>query len=307
MVADQNQRGHVNRRQPVHPLHRFQIPINHELPVRSPHLTVKLPVRGRVALSRIVIRIRPRAVKKLEIPVAPRQRLVLGRVAPVLPRRALVKQAGLLQLIQPRQFVRRHLRLLARQHFVHLARGSKGAVEDQVVQVLLVLERVSLRQHAAAAVSQQVDLAQTQRHAHRLHVVRHVFDGVLARILQAFRLARPALVDKDEPVRARQREQPGQKVSVVGAGAAVQHHERRTFAELDVVNQHAVRVHIAALLRVYVGRGLRVRQRPKRNADPGHCQSKNKSLEFHGNHRNALPLSRSDIIGGQLGCWHEGS
>ena len=80
--------------------------------------------------------------------------------------RAFAEEAGGFQLVEAGEFVRRHLRFFAGQHLVHLARRGKGAVQDQVAQVLLVLERVRLGQHAAATVAEQIDLAQAERHAH---------------------------------------------------------------------------------------------------------------------------------------------
>ena len=93
-------------------------------------------------------------------------------------------------------------------------------------QVLLVLEGVGFGQHTAAAVAKQVDLAQVQRHAHGFHVVGHVLDGVFGYILQALGLPGAALVNEDQPVGARQRQQPRQEVGVVGAWAAMQDHQR---------------------------------------------------------------------------------
>ena len=43
---------------------------------------------------------------------------------------------------------------------------------------------------------------------------------------------------------------------MVGAGTAVDHHQRRALADLDVVDHHAVRVNKALLLRVDGGSGL---------------------------------------------------
>ena len=114
--------------------------------------------------------------------------------------------------------------------------------------MLLVLERVGLGQHAAATVPEQRDFAQAEGHAHGFNVVARRFDGVFARVLQALGPAGAALIDEDEPMRARQGQQPGQEVGVVGAGAAMQHHQRRAFAELDVVDEHAVGVDEAILL-----------------------------------------------------------
>ena len=86
-------------------------------------------------------------------------------------------------------------------------------------------------------------------------VVGHVLDGVLGHVLQALGLAGAALVDEDEAMGASQRQQPGQEVGVVGARTAMEDDERRAFAEFDVVDEHAVGIDEAGLLRVDGGCG----------------------------------------------------
>ncbi len=127
--------------------------------------------------------------------------------------------------------------------------------------MLLILERVGLGQHAAATVPEQRDFAQAESNAHGFNVLHVALNGVLARVLQALGAAGAALIDKDEAMGARQGQQPGQEVGVVGAGTAMQHHQRRAFAEFHVVDEHAVGVDKAILHRVdgrgsVVGSGL---------------------------------------------------
>ena len=86
MVADHDQRGHMDRVQAIHPLHGFQIAVDDELAVRAPHLAVELPVGGRVAGGGVVVGVGPRAIEERKVAVAPGERFVLGRVAAMLPR-----------------------------------------------------------------------------------------------------------------------------------------------------------------------------------------------------------------------------
>ena len=203
----------------------------------------------------------------------------------MLPDSALAEEAGCFELVEACEFFRRHRRLFAGQHGVHLARGGKGAVEDEVAEVLLILECVGLGQHAAATVAEQVDFAQVESHAHGFDVFDVALDGVLARILQALGPARAALVDEDEPVRARQGQQPGQEVGVVCAGTAMQDHERRAFAEFDVVNEHAVGVDKAVLQRIDGRRGLSAKRSCAHDQDAkGETEGSN---SFHGHHATA--------------------
>jgi hypothetical protein len=55
-----------------------------------------------------------------------------------------------------------------------------------VGEVLLILESVSLRQHAAKGMPHQADLSQVQRLADALHILNHVFDGVLGGVFEFF-------------------------------------------------------------------------------------------------------------------------
>ncbi len=125
-----------------------------------------------------------------------------------------------------------------------------------MVDVLLILERVSLGQHAAATVAEQIDLAQVECDADGLNVLDIALDGVLVHVLQALGLAGAALVNENEAMGARQREQPGKEVGMVGTGTAVEDHKWRAFAELDVVDEYAVGVDEALLHRVDGGGGL---------------------------------------------------
>ncbi len=89
------------------------------------------------------------------------------------------KRPACFQLVEAGQLVRGHLGLFAGQHLIHFAGGGKGAVEDEVVEVLLVLERVGLGQDAAATVAEKIDLAQVERDADGFNVVGHGLNGVL--------------------------------------------------------------------------------------------------------------------------------
>ena len=207
----------------------------------------------------------------------------------MLPRLAFAEEAGGFELVETRQLAGRHLRLLPGQHFVHLPRRGKRAVENQVREVLLVFESVGLRQYAAIAVAQQRDLAQVERDAHILDILDHRFHCVLARILQALRLARAPLVDEDEPMRARQRKQPRQKVGMIRSRPAVHHHERRSLAERHVVDQDAMGIDVAFLLRIDRRRGLRA----ERRSHAGRERERSKRF-LHGGHRTT-PLFRVEV------------
>jgi len=226
VVANQHQRGNVNRRQAVDILDRLEIAVDHELAVRAPHDAVEFPVGRSVASGRVVVRIRARAIEEGKVARTPGKRRVFGRVASVLPCLTFAEEAGCLEFIQAFQLIGRHGCLFAGQHFVHLERGGEGAVEDQVREVLLVLEGIGLCQHAAATVTEQRDLAQVQGHAHSLHILNHRLNRVEARVLKPLRAARAALVDEDEPVRASQWQKVRQKIVMGRAGTTVQNNQR---------------------------------------------------------------------------------
>jgi len=165
-------------------------------------------------------------------------------------------EAGLLELVEAGEFGRRHLGFFAGQDFVHLAGGGEGAVEDEMGEVLLVFEGVGLGQDAAATVAEERDFAQVKGHAHVLDVFDHGLDGIFARVLKALGTAGAALVDEDEAVGAGQREQVRQKVSVVGAGSAMDDDQRGACAEGHVIDEHAVGVDKTFLLGINGGSGL---------------------------------------------------
>ena len=73
-------------------------------------------------------------------------------------------------------------------------------------KILLILQRVGLRQNAAVRVSQHADLAEAQGLAYGFDVLDHIFDGVAGGILQRLRAAGAALVNEDEPVMPGERE-----------------------------------------------------------------------------------------------------
>ena len=72
----------------------------------------------------------------------------------MFPRSALVKESGRFQFVEAGELVGRHLRLFVGQDGVHFTGGGKGAVEDEVAEMLLVLERVGLGEDAAATVAE---------------------------------------------------------------------------------------------------------------------------------------------------------
>ena len=100
-------------------------------------------------------------------------------------------------------------------------------------------------------------------------------------VLKALGSAGAALVNEDEAVGAGQREQVGEKVSVVGAGAAVDDDQRGACAEGYVVDEDAVGVNETFLLGVDGGGGL--------GMGDGCGKSENGCQEscFHANHGNA--------------------
>jgi len=125
-----------------------------------------------------------------------------------------------------------------------------------VGEVLLVLEGVGLGEDAAIAVAEERDFAQVESLTDGFDVLDHGFDGVEASVLEALRAAGTALVNEDEAVGARQWEQVGQKVSVVGAGAAVDDDKRGSATEGHVIDENAVGVNETFLLGIDGGDGL---------------------------------------------------
>ena len=170
----------------------------------------------------------------------------------MLPRFALAEEAGLLEFVEAAELAGRHLFLLFLKDLVHLRGGGEGGVEDEVAEILRVLEGIGLGENAAATVAQQVDLTEVESDAEGFDVFDIGLDGVLVDIFKAFGAAGAALVEEDEAVGAGEREEPGQEVVVGGAGAAVEDDERSAGAEADVVEEHAVGVHVA-LLRIEDG------------------------------------------------------
>ena len=80
--------------------------------------------------------------------------------------------------------------------------------------MLRVLEGVGLREDAAEGVAEEVDLPEAEGRADRLDVLDHVLDGVELRVLEALGPARAALVDEDEAIRPREREEVREEVVV---------------------------------------------------------------------------------------------
>ena len=71
-------------------------------------------------------------------------------------------------------------------------------------EIGLILQRISLRQHAAIRVAQQADAAQLESLPHGFGVLHRVFDGVAGRVVQLLRFPRPPLIDEDQLVVARE-------------------------------------------------------------------------------------------------------
>src|SRR5215813_9498747 len=154
--------------------------------MRSPHLAIQVPrVRG-VAGYRVVVGIRMALVEVWKISIAPGQLSVLIGITVFLPWLTIPKKARLLQGFESLALLRRHALFFTGKHLVKGCCAGKRAAQNEVRKVLLILQRISLRQNAAIRVSEQINLAEIQRLADSLNVVRHIFDGVLARILQLF-------------------------------------------------------------------------------------------------------------------------
>src|SRR5208283_3453516 len=98
-------------------------------------------------------------------------------------------------------------------------------------EVLLVLERVGLRQDAAAGVAKQVDPSEAESLPHGLGVADHVVDRVVGRVLYLCRPAAAALVDEYQPVRAGQRDKVGEEIVVRRPRSAVEDEQRRAASE----------------------------------------------------------------------------
>jgi hypothetical protein len=186
VIAADQQRRHVNVRKFVQILHGFQIAVDDELAVRSPHFTIEVPGVCGIAGNWIVVGIRVMLIEIREVSIAPRQLGIFIGIAVLFPVFAFAKEAGFLKIVQLGQRISRHGILLFRQNFVHLAGRVERATQNQVCEVLLILESISLRQHAAIRVSEQVDLSQVQRLPNRFHVLNHVFNRVLAGVFKFF-------------------------------------------------------------------------------------------------------------------------
>ena len=159
----------------------------------------------------------------------------------------MAEEPRLLHRVDPVAQLRRHVRLHLAEHLVQRSRAVERAAEDQVRKVRLVLERVGLRQYAAVGMPEQVDLPEVQVLPDRLDVLDHVLDGVALRIFELLGPARAALVDEDEAVGPRERQQVRQEVVVRGARPAVEDQQWLSVAERLVVDEDAVGVDEARL------------------------------------------------------------
>src|SRR5262249_37862176 len=106
---------------------------------------------------------------------------------------------------------------------------------------------VGLGGHAAAGVSEQLDPAQAEGGADCLRVLDHGFHRVARRVLKLLRLTRPPLVQEDEPVVARQRDEVRQEVVVGRPGPAVQNQEWFALAEGLVVDEASAGIDVSFL------------------------------------------------------------
>ena len=91
------------------------------------------------------------------------------------------------------------------EHLVQRPGAVERAAEDEMRQVRLVLECVGLREHAAVGVAEQADAPEVQVLADGLDVLDHVLDCVTLGVLQLLGLARAALVDEHDAIRAGER------------------------------------------------------------------------------------------------------
>ena len=246
MIPRNNQSRDVNRAQPLHVLHRFQIPINHELPVRPPHLAIQIP-RSVAGYRRVVIRVRMILIKVRKISPAPRRNHVLIRVTVFLVFLAVPIQPSFLVAINFFAHFRRRRRFHPRQHLIHPRGARKCAAQNQMAQIILIFQRIRLRQHASVRMSQQRDFPQHQPLPHRFHILHHVFHRVSGGIVQLLRTSRAALINKNQPVLPRQRQKIWQKIIVRTARPAMDNHNRRAAPDRLVINQYAARIYVPLL------------------------------------------------------------
>ena len=85
----------------------------------------------------------------------------------------------------------RHLLFHAHEYFVDRLGAGERAGQDEMREILLILQRIGLRQHPAVGMSQQTDLIEVERLAHTFDILHHVLDGVAGRILQGLRAPEP--------------------------------------------------------------------------------------------------------------------
>ena len=155
---------------------------------------------------------------------------------------------------------------------IHLRRAVKRSSKNQVREILLVLEGIGLGQHTAIGMSQQTDLAQMKRHAYGFHILHHVLDRVLAGVFQFLGTAGAAFVDKDQPVRAGQRQEIRQQIVVGSARASVHQHQRRSPSHDLVIDERAMGVHKAFFHGINVAAGCRRNGRLGLWGLGAHCQ-----------------------------------
>ena len=111
-----------------------------------------------------------------------------------------------------------------------------------MTQIALIFQRVGLRECASVGMTQQADLPQIERLAHRLDIFDHVLDGVAGGILQLLGSPGAAFVNKYQAVMARQRQKKGQEIIVRCTRTAVHDQQRLAAAKRLVVDHDAVGV-----------------------------------------------------------------
>src|ERR1051326_4115507 len=109
VIAGGDERGYLERLQPVRVLDAREVAVNHELAVRAPHFAIEVPRHDAVG-DRVEVGVRMVLVEVLEVAAAPRVVHVARRVAALLPLVALPVEAGLLRFVDARAQVGRHAR-----------------------------------------------------------------------------------------------------------------------------------------------------------------------------------------------------
>src|ERR1039458_7831302 len=104
--------------------------------------------------QRVIVRIGPVLIQVREIPLPPSQFRVFLGIPAVLPDFALSEQARSLQSGYAFSILRIHSRFYPSQGFIQFLRARKRAPENQVRQILLVFQRISLYERPAERMPQ---------------------------------------------------------------------------------------------------------------------------------------------------------